>query len=249
MSNKKPRVRNVDKTPGPYPLSHFPQSFAISLGREVVYLLATRPAPTIEGQDWEQIFARMASARWKPSNVGLDDVVLEKTAWGAKTVKQDNPYKAKRVRLISGRNSPDYSFEKRGSTAEPPDSIGKMVLDIWNERVSNVRAKYENVRTVVLMKSEDLLELTIFEYETVMFNHENYKWMWNKNGNLEGYDKTSDLKRFTWQPHGSQFTVVEDVPQKKLSIRIKQPSLLNHNQVLDTIGFDDTWVEIIERPT
>jgi hypothetical protein len=248
MTDRKPRIRNADKTPGPYPLSHFPSGFASALGREVVYLLATRPAPTIEGQDWEQIFARLLDARWKPSNVGLDDVVLETTAWGAKTIKQDNPYVAKRIRLICGRNSPNYSFEEPNSTQLDPDVVGSMVLEIWNARVSAIRAKYENVRTVVLLKSDDLLELTMFEYETVMFPPDEYRWEWNKRKNLEGYSRSTDQHKFTWQPHGSQFTVVEDVPKKKLSIRIKQPPLLPPHQVLEMVGFDDSWVEVIERP-
>lgn len=247
MTEKEPRLRNVDKTPGPYPLSHFPTGFASKLGREVVYLLATRPAPTIEGQDWEQIFARLLDARWKPSNVGLDDVVLETTAWGAKTVKQDNPYKTKRVRLISGRNSPNYSFDDSISSDIDPDTLGRMVLQIWNARVSSIRAKYENVRTVVLLKSDDLLELTMFELETVMFPPEEYRWVRNKKKNLEGYSKATDCHRFTWQPHGSQFTIIEEVPKKKLSIRIKQPEPLPPHQVLELVGFDDSWIEIIEH--
>lgn len=214
----------------------------------MVYLLATRPAPTIEGQDWEQIFARLLDARWKPSNVGLDDVVLETTAWGAKTIKQDNPYAAKRVRLICGRNSPNYSFEDTNSAELCPDNVGRMVLEIWNARVSAIRAKYENVRTVVLLKSDDLLELTMFEYETVMFPADEYQWTTNKNKNLEGYSCATNQHKFTWQPHGSQFTVIEDVPKKKLSIRIKQPPLLPPHQVLEMIEFDDSWVEVIERP-
>ena len=32
---------------------------------------------------------------------------------------------------------------------------------------------------------------------------------------------------FTWQPHGSQFTIIEDVPDKGLVIRIKQPPILD----------------------
>jgi len=248
MTERKPRLRNADKTPGPYPLSHFPAGFASSLGREVVYLLATRPAPTIEGQDWEQIFARLLGARWKPSNVGLDDVVLETTAWGAKTIKQDNPYAAKRIRLICGRNSPNYSFEEPKGSELGADTVGQMVLEIWNARVSAIRAKYENVRTVVLLKSDDLLELTMFEYETVLFPPDEYRWEWNKNKNLEGYSKATDQHKFTWQPHGSQFTVIEEVPKKKLSIRIKHPPLLPPHQVLEMVGFDDSWVEVIERP-
>jgi hypothetical protein len=47
------------------------------LGKHVVYRLCTRSAAILEGSDWEQIFAKIIGARWKLSNVGLDDVVLE----------------------------------------------------------------------------------------------------------------------------------------------------------------------------
>ena len=40
----------------------------------------------VEATDWEESFARAIGGRWKPSNVGLDDVLLEQTAWSAKTV-------------------------------------------------------------------------------------------------------------------------------------------------------------------
>ncbi len=245
MSKRKPRLKNADKTPGPYPLSDFPSSFATNLGREVVYILATRPAATIEGQDWEQIFSRLIGARWKPSNVGLDDVVLERTAWGAKTVKQDTPHEAERIRLICGRNSINYSFKEKDLSTIPPEEIGEMVLSIWNERVSAIRAKYENLRTVVLLKSEDLLELTMFEIETILFQAEEYSWSWNKNGNLEGRVSETGEHKFTWQPHGAQFTVIEHVPNNKLSIRIKQPPLLVASQVLEMVDFDESWVEVL----
>jgi hypothetical protein len=53
--------------------------------------LATKGRPSLEGEEWEKIFASSIGAEWKPSNIGLDDVVLGNTAWGAKTVK--NPMK------------------------------------------------------------------------------------------------------------------------------------------------------------
>lgn len=101
----------------------------MGLGREVVYHLATRTAPILEGTDWEQIFARLIGARWKPSTVGLDDVVLEQTAWGAKTVKNNNPATASKVRLISGRNSPVYSFGDRVVSDCDPNDLGPMALE------------------------------------------------------------------------------------------------------------------------
>ena len=52
-----PRLRNVDKYAPPYPLNAFPSGFPVRLGREIVYVLATRKSPRLEGNDWEEIFA------------------------------------------------------------------------------------------------------------------------------------------------------------------------------------------------
>ncbi len=218
----------------------------MGLGREVVYHLATRTAAILEGTDWEQIFARLIGARWKPSNVGLDDVVLEQTAWGAKTVKNDNPATVSRVRLISGRNSPVYSFGDREVSECDPQELGQKVLSIWNERVAAIRRHYKHLRTVVLVKSDDLLELAIFEFDTVMFSENDFCWKWNKRNNLEGFFSQTNEHKFTWQPHGSQFTIMEAVPQDRLAIRIKQPPLLNQDNVLKALNFDPSWIEVIK---
>lgn len=239
----KPKLRTVEKYLPPYPLNQFPKDFPLGLGAEVVYLLATRPSPRIEGEDWEEIFARVIGGRWKPSNVGLDDVLLEQTAWGAKTVKSSNPHQAKRVRLISGRNSPAFSFSVDRILKSEPEEVAEMVISIWNERVSAIRAKYAHLRSVVLIKSDDLLDLSVFEFDTVMFNHSLFEWRWNSRKNLEGW-KDGEHK-FTWQPHGSQFTIVEDVPANRLAIQLKHPSLLNRNSVLTAVKFDETWVKVL----
>jgi len=212
----------------------------------VVYHLATRTAAILEGTDWEQIFARLIGARWKPSNVGLDDVVLEQTAWGAKTVKNDNPATTTRIRLISGRNSPVYSFGDREVSECDPNELGEKVLSIWNERVAAIRKLYKHLRSVVLVKSEDLLELAVFEFETVMFPEADFTWHWNKRNNLEGYYTRTNEHKFTWQPHGSQFTIIEQVPSERLAIRIKQPPMLNQSDVLKALKFDSSWIEIIK---
>lgn len=240
-----PRLRTVQKYKPPFPLNQLPSEFGLGMGKEVVYHLATRPAAILEGTDWEQIFARLIGARWKPSNVGLDDVVLEQTAWGAKTVKNDNPATAKKVRLISGRNSPVYSFGVSQVTKCDPNLLGAQVLDIWNERVASIRRIYKHLRTVVLIKSDDLLELSVFEFDTVLFDSSTIRWSWNKRGNLEGHWKKSNEHKFTWQPHGSQFTIVEDIPKDRLAIRIKQPPIIGHEAVLNAVSFDDSWIEFL----
>ncbi len=242
---QRPRLKTVEKYHPPYPLNSFPSDFAIHLGREVVYLLATRDTPRLEGSDWESIFARLIGAEWKPSNVGLDDVRLEQTAWGAKTVKNSNPFNAKRIRLISGRNSTIYSYGDTKITDEDPQLLGSKVLSIWNERVSALRRHFRHLRTVVLVKSHDLLRLAVFEFETVIYPEENYVWTWNSRGNLEGRHIESGNHVFTWQPHGSQFIIIEEVPSNRLAIRLKKPPELDREEVLRTLNFDPSWIEVV----
>ena len=241
-----PRLRTVEKYKPPYPLNKFPKEFAFNLGRELVYVLASRGTPRLEGPDWEEIFARLVGAQWKPSNVGLDDIVLQQTAWGAKTVKNRKPSTVSKIRLISGRNSPVYSFGDREISDADPKELGEKILSIWNERVAGIRKLYRHVRTVVLIKSNDLLEAAIFEFETILYGVEDYRWQWNERNNLEGFDKRRNQHIFTWQPHGSQFTIIEDVPDDRLAIRIKKPPIVDRGKILKAIKFDKSWIEIIK---
>lgn len=248
MTEKRtPKLRTVDKVKPPYPRNKFPANFGYKLGKEVVYLLATKGKPVLEGAEWEQIFASCISAKWKPSNVGLDDVVLGSCAWGAKTVKSSNPRNASTIRLISGRNSPVYSFNENTVTDVLPDPLGEKILTIWNERVSSIKKDYKHVRTIVLIKANDLSEVVIFEFDTIRYEPELYQWQWNPRRNLEGFNKSTGKHCFTWQPHGSQFTIVEDVPDDALLIKIKLPETLDKESVLQTIGFDKSWVQISKK--
>lgn len=159
-----------------------------------------------EGEDWEKSFATAIRAEWKPSNVGLDDIRLGNCCWGAKTIKSTNPFAQKSVRLISGRNSPAYSFGTSDVTKIPINELGSQVIGIWNSRVSEVRQKFAHARTAVLIKGPKLLSCSLFEFETVRLEPERFTWTWNKNQNLVGH--VDGQHRVTWQPHGSQFTMI-----------------------------------------
>ncbi len=243
---KSPRLRTVNKSVSAYPLNKFNSDFPYTLGQEIVYLLASKGRADLQGNEWEQIFALCVGADWKPSNVGLDDVVMGNTAWGAKTVKSGvKDFKnLKQVRLISGRNSPVYSYGGTIDTSADPNLIGEQVLEIWNERVSAVREKYKHLRTVVLVKSNDLSQVAVFEFDTIRYDSELFNFEWNKNGNLEGFIKGTRTKQFVWQPHGSQFTIIEKVPEETLILKIKPPETLDKEKILKAIGFDKTWVTI-----
>lgn len=246
MAKEYPRLRTVNRSVPPFPLNEFPADLPYKLGRELVYLLATKSSPTLEGSEWESIFANCIGAEWEPSNVGLHDVVLGNTAWGAKTVKANKPSKVIRVRLISGRNSPAYSYGSIISRDVDPNELGEQVLDIWNARVSAVREHYQHLRTIVLIKSADLTEVVLFEFDTIRYDPELFVWEYNARNNLIGRERKTGIHRFTWQPHGSQFTIVEEVPSKTLLVRVQSPEAIDKERFLDRIGFTKKWITVQE---
>ena len=161
-----------------------------------------------------------------------------------KTVKSQNPFNAKSIRLISGRCSPDYSY---GITDPHVDvqRTGEAVLGIWNERVNIATDHYSQVRTSILVRSYDLQSYVLFEEDTGRFRTTDYHWTVNSNGNLIGLD-SQNRQRFTWQPHGSQFTIHTIVPEEAVKFQISIPATrLNKDDVLDVIHYDDSWVRII----
>lgn len=147
--------------------------------------------------------------------------------------------------MISGRNSTIYSFGDKEISECNPNELGEKVLAIWNERVASIRKHYRHVRTVVLIKSNDLLELAAFEFDTIIYPKDQFWWQWNERNNLEGFNNSADQHVFTWQPHGSQFTIIENVPNERLAIKIKEPPQLDRDAVLKSIKFDESWVEIL----
>ena len=244
MDNQTPKLRTVHKTPPAYPLNVFPSNLPFIIGREIVYLLASKGKANLIGSEWEEIFAISIGAEWRDSNVGLDDVRLGNTAWGAKTVKSSNPANQKRVQLVSGRNSIVYSFGSNVDTSVDPNLPGHQVLSIWNDRVSAIRERFDHLRTIVLIKGEDLSEVVVFEFETIRYDQELFYWQWNKNFNLKGFKKETNEHMFTWQPHGSQFTIHEKVPTNSVLIKIKKPEGLNKEKTLQALGFDKSWITV-----
>lgn len=250
MPHSEPRLRKATRTAPLYPLNTFPHSFVHCLAESVCAHLATRGDSDLEGKDWEKIFAECVGATWSPSNVGLDDIkhIASSTAWGAKSVKGKIPkvgvHTDKSVRLISGRNSLTYSFEKAVDPKKSdPNKVGGLVLDIWNKRVREVRSKFESLRTVVLIKDEGLLSLLVFEFDTDLYLKDDFNWTWNTNNNLEGRNFNGEHK-FTWQPHGSQFTIIEKIPPNSLRLTLKKPNQISKSAVLKQIGFDKTFYNI-----
>jgi len=242
-----PRLRKPVRTVPLYPLNDFPDKFFLRLAERVAVHRATRKALDIEGKDWEKIFAECIQADWMPTNAGLDDIrhMPSSTAWGAKTVKgrvrtATEPRRQKYVRLISGRNHVDYSYDVLvHPDSSPPNDIGEMVLGIWNRRVIEVRSKFADLRTVVLIKDEEKSRVGVFECETKIYPTEQFEWRWNKNRHLEGCDKGTGEHKFTWQSTGSQFTIKEKIPDNMSGIQLVEFDEIPYSEILRLINFTD----------
>lgn len=241
----RPRLRDSKHltTKTLYPLNVIPPEIITKMGGYLVYLLYIG-RKDVSGNDWGDAFADAIGGVHLDSPVGIADVVLDKNCWSAKTVKVKDPFSISNVRLISGRCSPDYSY---GITDPHKDvqKTGEAVLNIWNERINIATDHYSSVRTAVLVRSYDCLSYRLFEEDTQRFRTTDYHWEVNANGNLIGLDRNGRVC-FTWQPHGSQFTIHTEVPESAIKFQIKQPPTISKADVLKVVEFDESWVQIIK---
>ncbi|MDD9955788.1 MAG: hypothetical protein OXP68_06160 [Anaerolineaceae bacterium] len=242
---KKPQLRGRSGSHHePWPIGEIPDSVLYGIGRQLVHIIAIGRAD-ITGDDWGGIFAEAVDGTHLGSNVGIDDVVANGTAWSVKTVKKDNPWRSRRVRLVTGRNSIDFSYGISDPRRDPQVS-GKGVLGIWNERMNSLLDKHNEIRVAVLVRNMISQEFVLFEYQAMQFPIGDYRWEFRKHGksnNLRGYDKSSEEHCFTWQPSGAQFSIFRSVPGSARKFRIeKQIPLIPKTEVLDQIEFSNSWI-------
>ncbi|MDO4511849.1 MAG: hypothetical protein Q4B68_08540 [Bacteroidales bacterium] len=226
-----------------FPLGEIPSEIVKKIGAGIVFRLHTG-RKDISGDDWGDILASAVGGQHLGKPLGISDVITDTIAWSAKTVKNPSPFNQTIARLISGRNSPDYSY----GIEDPHDDIqktGDAVLGIWNGRVDIAKAHHPKIRAIVLIRNYECSEFVLYEEPIEHFNIREFEWRENKNSNLEGYVKGTDIKRFIWQPHGSQFTIVSVVPDNAIKFRVRRPPIQTQEDVLKNIGFDDSWIEII----
>lgn len=244
MEHPKLRDSRRLKTQELYPLNEMPDELITQIAGNFVYLMHIG-RKDITGDDFGDAFAYAIGGEHLASPIGIADVVLKNMAWSMKTVKHTTPFNAQSVRLISGRCSPDYSY----NITDPHEDIqktGRAVLNIWNERVNIAQDNYTPVRTMVLIRNYELDQYTLFEEENHRFATNNYVWEENKNGNLIGRDKATGNHCFTWQPHGSQFTIIAQVPESAIRFEVKRPPVISQENALENIGFNESWVKIIK---
>jgi len=243
MQRPKLKDKRTKQPNEPYSLGDIPDALICEIGKWIVYAFATGK-DDINGEDWGDIFSKAVNGEHLNKPLGLADVILRDMAWSVKSVKNDHPHQCTRVRVISGRCSPDYSY---GITDPHADiaATGTAVLGIWNERINIAKDNFEPLRSALLVRNPASLEFCLYEHELSRYNTADYLWQKNKNGNLIAKDKTTNEHIFTWQPHGGQFTINYTIPKSAKCFAIKRPPVLNFESVMREIGFDKSWVTIM----
>lgn len=242
---QRPKLRdNKGKKPFElYPLGQIPNDVIHEIAKWMTYHFAVGKSD-INGEDWGDIFAKAVGGDHLGKPLGLADVVYEGMAWSVKSVKQASPHEVNKIRVISGRCSPDYSY----GISDPHEDVeqtGTAVLTIWNERINIAKEKYEPLRTNILVRNFNAMEFLIFEHETMRYSTTEYLWSTNANGNLIGTEKGTGKHRFTWQPHGSQFTILYDIPPSAQRFTVRRPPVLDFAKTMEQIGFNASWVTIL----
>ena len=198
----------------------------------------------MSGDDWGDIFAAAVNGEHFRSPLGIADVALGNTAWSVKTVSSQNPINTSLVRLISGRNAPVFSFGNDDPFADIQET-GKQVLEIWNARVEEATQHYPHLRTIVLIRNMESFRFKVFEQPTSPFDPADYIWRLNNRNNFEGHSVHGNMHTFTWQPHGSQFTIIRSVSGSARSFRVRKPDILDPRELLANLGFDESWLTFL----
>ena len=239
----KTRLRGQAKRrSGPYPLGEIPREAAITVGKQIVHRFAVGHA-NITGDDFGGIFANAIDGVHRASPLGVADVIHNGCAWSVKTVQDKRPFEAKTLRLISGRNSPDYSHGI-SNPRQDLSATGRAVLSIWNGRVDEALDQYDDLRVAVLVRNMGTREFVLFEDEARRYIPDNYTWHENKRHNLEGTEISTAKRMFTWQPHGSQFTIHREVPPAARRFRIaSNVPIVKFEHILGLVQYKDDWIE------
>ncbi len=213
----------------------------ISIGRDIVHRLAVGMGD-ITGDDFGTIFAKAVDGQHHAKPIGIGDVEWDGCAWSVKTVQGKQNKKS--VRLISGRNSPDYSHGISDPRADL-NATGHAVLSIWNARIDEALHEFDELRIIVFIRDMAIRTFVLFEEEAQRFIPEDYEWKINKNGNFEGYDKATGDHYFTWQPSGSQFSIYRSVPGSARRFHIvPDVPLVTPEVILSHVKFQPDWIKI-----
>ena len=134
----------------PYPLNQFPAAVVEEIGKRFVHHMAVSPYD-ISGDDFSRMFADAIQGKALDKPLGVVDVDWNGCGWSVKTVKHKQPFTKDMVRLISGRNDPNYSADISDPLADI-QATGRVVIEIYNSRINEAREQYGDLRLLVLVR-------------------------------------------------------------------------------------------------
>ena len=247
------RIRQGYVRNEPHPLNQFPFEVIEGIAKRIVHLRSIGHTD-VSGDEFQRIFSEAIDGISYASPLGVADVTWNGCAWSVKTVKNNHPHRfqvrrgrslhPRTLRLISGRNSPGFSAGIANPLADVQQT-GNAVIEVFNQRLAEARKKHDDVRMVVLVRNMDTQEFTLFERSMAPWPVNDFIWTRNSSDNLEAHVDGRHV--FTWQPHGSQFTMKEPIPQSATRFRITgEPAKLPMQQVLELSGYSAEWVEVLK---
>jgi len=244
QTNNNIRLRGKKhRTKDTWELGSIPEDIVVAIGKQLIYRAAIGDTD-ITGNTFSTAFANAIGGVDLTSPLGVVDVVRKKNVWSAKTIKASDPFTLGTARLISGRNSVDYSL----GISDPHADVrrtGKAVLSIWNERINEAVTQYGNaLRLIVLVRNCEKNKFVLFEGVNTKFAPNDYQWKENTRGNFEGREKVTGIHKFTWQPHGAQFTILRQVPGSAIKFSIREQEQIGQDRILSLIEYDDDWITI-----
>ena len=209
--------------------------FTQELGKDLTFLLATRGRLEIDNEEWARMLERATRAE-------SSDRAIQRRA---RCFRVWHTFEIHHVSLTNTLHLP-MDFDKAVSEcAADPSKLGAMILGAWNKSLSII-CGFDEERFSVLFAGMDSPCAVFFEVPIIPFEFSEYDWDWNEDDGLDGYVKGTGVQRFTWQPHGSQFTITTAIPDNRLKLRIRQPPRLDREEVLTQLKFDPSWVEIVK---
>ena len=105
--------------------------------------------------------------------------------------------------------------------------------------------QFTQLRTVTLIRDIANLRFKVFEIVTTQLDPSDYTWARSKGGNLHGLSRDGSRHVLTWQPDGSQFTIIRPVSASARSFQIKMPAVIDPEVVFTEVGYSDDWVTFL----
>ena len=131
---------------------------------------------------------------------------------------------------------------------------GAAVLSIWNQPIWNQRVNesldgHDELRLTVPVRQMEAQRFLLFEDEISRFPADNCRRQVNDRGNLQGVETATGRHCFTWQPHGSQLTVIRQVPGAAVRFTINRAvPQVSPEHVMRLVRYNSDRSEIGQPP-